>query len=135
MIGGGAAPSARTPSANLTIIALLENNILISFDLLTGGELHRITLPGDSAYPHPFQYLGHDVARKRLIVLTSDRAGVVAVDLPTFSVAARSGPVGGAYRTVAVGPVTGSPYLIGDSGSVLRAVRLDSELERVHARW
>ena len=134
MIGGAAAPPVRTPT-DLTIIALLENNILISFDLLTGTELHRITLPGDSAYPHPFQYLGHDVARKRLIILTGDRGGVVAVDLPTFSVAARSEPVGGFFRTVAVGAVTGSPYLIGDSGAVLRVVKLDSDLERTRSSW
>lgn len=129
------APEPLQIPADLTMVALLENKVLKAFDLQTGATLHTITLPGNSAYPHSSRYLTWDGARRRIIALTSDRTSVVAVDLATFTLSATSKSVGARFRSVVIGPVSGSPYLVGDSGAWLTVVRLAPGLESVMATW
>ncbi len=139
----------QVPAAGLAVIVLFEHNVLAAFDPATGSELQRVTLTSGSTYAYPGRYLAWDGARRRIIALTSDQKGVVAVDLATFAVAATARPAGGPFRTVQIGLVSGSPYLFGDSpafdsvpkvvgsgaGSLLTVVKLDAELQSVKASW
>ena len=127
--------AAKSRSDQITLVVLLENNEMVAFDLETGAERHRVTVTSDSTYAYPGRYLAWDEARQRIIVLTSDGTHSVAVDLTRFSVIATSPSVGARFRTVAIGPVSRSPYLIGDSGAVLTIAKLAPDLGSVSSTW